>query len=198
MAVAHLRDIFIRAWRRSGDRFDIKGDEHGFDADFLELVDDLGFLLPSPGSVPIFRQRLDVRPLGFDPGFGVGIAVQVDDSQSLPSSFNFAPMRSVKSFFETLPKGDSGNSFISSKRSGSLCLAISSLIKKLTSSDRVSAVARRRITQAHMRSPSAGSGIGTQATFCTEGWVRMRFSISSALIFSPPRLIRSFLRPSTM
>jgi len=31
--------------------------------------------------------------------------------------------------------------------------------------------------------------------FCTAGCPRIRFSISSALIFSPPRLIRSFFAP---
>src|SRR5262245_31250184 len=86
MAIAHLCDVFVGARRRAGNRLDIESDEHRFYARSGEFLNDLGLAFPSPIAVPIFGQRLDIWPLRFDPGLGVGIAVQVDNSQSLPSS----------------------------------------------------------------------------------------------------------------
>src|SRR3990167_2643486 len=90
-------------------------------------------------------------------------------NQSLPSFLGFKAIFSVRSFFDTLPKGERGKSSMISKRSGNLCFAISSVVRNDTSCSRVKAAPRRRITQAHMRSPSVGSGIGTQAAFWTAG-----------------------------
>src|SRR5690349_11814088 len=101
-------------------------------------------------------------------------------------------------FFETLPNVDTGKSSTTSRRSGSLNLAISLPLRKSTSSGSSTFLPGLRTRQAHIFSPRFGSGTGTQATFCTAGCIRIRFSTSSQLIFSPPRLMRSFLRPSTM
>src|SRR4029079_8799597 len=101
-------------------------------------------------------------------------------------------------FFENLPNVDTGKSLTNSIRSGSLNLAISLPFRKSTSSGSSTFLPGFRTRQAHIFSPRLGSGTGTHATFCTAGCMRMRFSTSSQLIFSPPRLMRSFLRPSTM
>ena len=98
---------------------------------------------------------------------------------------------------DTLPNPDSGSESNTSRRSGSLNLAISKPARNVTSSSNDSEKPGRSTTQAHIRSPSTGSGYGTQATLSTAWLPRMRFSTSSALIFSPPRLIRSLTRPST-
>ncbi|SLJ83001.1 Uncharacterised protein [Mycobacteroides abscessus subsp. abscessus] len=49
---------------------------------------------------------------------------------------------------------------------------------------------------AQVFSPSRGSGMATTAAFATLGWRTSSSSTSSALIFSPPRLMRSLMRPS--
>jgi hypothetical protein len=54
----------------------------------------------------------------------------------------------------------------------------------------------RRMTKAQAFSPNTGSGMATRQADLTAGWRWMKFSTSSQLIFSPPRLIRSLRRPS--
>src|SRR5262249_39349897 len=106
---------------------------------------------------------------------------------------------SRRSFFEILPTAVVGKRSRTCSRSGSLNLAIRfSRKRKSLSSASVSVAPERSITHAHARSPRTSSETATTATFSTAGWLRIRFSTSSALIFSPPRLIRSFLRPSTI
>ncbi|ODU05745.1 MAG: hypothetical protein ABS81_06550 [Pseudonocardia sp. SCN 72-86] len=46
------------------------------------------------------------------------------------------------------------------------------------------------------RSPRCASGIATTAASAMSGWATSRVSTSSALIFSPPRLTMSLIRPS--
>src|SRR5437773_4464527 len=86
-------------------------------------------------------------------------------AQSLLFSLSLLAIRSVKSFLETLLNGESRKSSMISRRSGSLCLAISCSARKATRSGNASERPWRRIRHAHMRSPRTGSGIGTQATF---------------------------------
>src|SRR5687767_12583769 len=63
MIVAHPGDVLVGTRRRAGDRFDIKSDEHRLDTGLLELLDDFGFFLPCPSTVPILCQRFDVGAL---------------------------------------------------------------------------------------------------------------------------------------
>ena len=65
-------------------------------------------------------------------------------------------------------------------------------------SSKVSGSPGGQITKAQTRSTSTGSGIATQATLCTLGWVNRSSSISRALMLAPPRMIMSFLRPTTL
>src|SRR5262249_587969 len=176
-----------------------EGDEQGLDAGVGEILDDLVLGLRDPAPLPVLRQRLDVRTLSGDPLAGAGIAMQVDDSHGrcARSSPTFSATVSTSVFLETLPNVETGKSAMTSSPSRSLNPPISPPSTNATSSCNVSARPRRRITHAPIFSPSAGSGIATQATFCTAGCARIRFSISSALIFSPPRLMRSFFRPAT-
>ncbi len=51
-------------------------------------------------------------------------------------------------------------------------------------------------TNAHTCSPHFSSGMPTTATSPTAGWVNSRCSISRGKMFSPPRMIMSFRRPS--
>ena len=64
----------------------------------------------------------------------------------------------ARSFFETLPNPDSGSEPKNSSRSGSLNLAISKPSRNAASSSNVSEAPDRSTTQAHIRSPSTGSG----------------------------------------
>ena len=64
----------------AGDRFDVEGHQHRFDSGVLEFFDDLSFAFPSPSTIPRLGQRFDVGTLRLDPGFGVGITMQIDDS----------------------------------------------------------------------------------------------------------------------
>src|SRR5712691_6231906 len=197
MPLPHSMNVFIGARRRRDRRLEVERHQHRLDSRIGEIPDHL-FLLPGdPAAVPVLGERLDVGALAGDPLFGAGIAVQIDDSHAAFSRSSSAVTHSTSVFFETFPKADTGISGRTSSRSGSLNLAISLSMRKATSSLRARARPFFRITQAHIFSPISGSGIGMHAMFCTEGCERIRFSISSALIFSPPRLIRSFLRPST-
>ncbi len=50
-------------------------------------------------------------------------------------------------------------------------------------------------THAHAVSPRRSCGSGTSATSLMAGWVRRMFSISTTGMFSPPRMMMSFVRP---
>ena len=89
------------------------------DARVGEFLHHLVFLLPGPGAVPVFGQRLDIGALAFDPGLGVGIAVQIDDAHGYFFPI-LAETVSTITFFATLPNFDSGKSSMISSRSGSL------------------------------------------------------------------------------
>src|SRR5580704_7969233 len=203
MALLHGRHEIIRAWRSAHDRLEIKRDKNCFHAGAGEVVDYLFFALGCPRPIPILGQRVNIRLLARDPLFRIGITMNVDDShgnvfQGCCSTAIFREMISTNFVFETLPKFDSGNSGKISSRSGNLYLAISLPTRKVFNSLMLMAAPSRNRTQAHMRSPRAASGPAMQATSLTDGCKRMIFSISSALIFSPPRLMRSFFRPSTI
>src|SRR6266568_9443514 len=197
MPLPHSMNVFIGARRRRDRRLEVEHHQHRLDPRVGEVSDHLLLLPGDPAAVPVLGERLDVGALAGDPLFGAGIAVQIDDSHAAFSRSNFVVSHATSVFFETFPKADTGKSGKTSSRSGSLNFAISLSMRKATISLSVRAQPSFRITQAHIFSPRCGSGIGTQAIFCTEGCERIRFSISSALIFSPPRLMRSFLRPST-
>src|SRR6185295_17779566 len=112
------------------------------------------------------------------------------------SAANFSATISRSCRFRILPTGLTGNSFMISRRSGSLNDAIRWLRRNATNSSNPSAAPGFRITHAQAFSPNTGSGIATSTTDFTAGCAKMRFSTSSQLIFSPPRLIWSLRRPS--
>src|ERR1044071_3662878 len=60
IAITHRGDVFIRARRRAGNRFDIEGNEHRLHTGSFELLHHLRFALPRPGAIPIFCQCFDV------------------------------------------------------------------------------------------------------------------------------------------
>ena len=105
-------------------------------------------------------------------------------------------MTSRSSRRRTLPAGLSGNASTSSKRSGSLNFAMPRASRKSFSASKSSCAPGLGMTKAQAFSPNTRSGIATTQTFCTAGWATMWFSTSSVLTFSPPRLIRSLIRPS--
>ena len=80
VVVAHLGDVLIGAGRCARNGFNVKGHEYGLGPGLLELLYNLRLSLARPGAVPVFRQRFYIRPLRFDPGIRVGIAMKVDDS----------------------------------------------------------------------------------------------------------------------
>src|SRR5262249_47899769 len=199
MTFPHRVDVLVGARRRADRGLEIERDQAGLDPGVGELLHHLGLGLGHPGALPVLGQRLDVGALAVDPGLGSRVAVQIDDahvSQWLAASF--AATSSPRAFFDTLPKVETGKSGSTSSRSGSLNRAISLAARNAVSSGRVRCALPRRITQAHIFSPRVASGIGTQATFCTAGCIRIRFSTSSALLLSPPRLSRSFLRAPSL
>ncbi len=67
-------------------------------------------------------------------------------SQRMPSDLSCCVILSVRSFLDTLPNGDKGNSPTISRRSGSLCLAISWSSKNAASSCKVNDPPRRKTT----------------------------------------------------
>src|SRR5690606_38935529 len=96
----------------------------------------------------------------------------------------------------TLPAGLTGRRSTISRRSGSLNFAIRCASRNSASCGSVRAPPGCSTTNAHAFSPNTGSGIATTQQASTAGCLRIRFSISSLLIFSPPRLMRSLRRPS--
>src|SRR5579875_1058533 len=82
MAHLHLLDVLVAARRRTGRSLQIQRHQHRLDAGLLELRDHLVILLPGPLAIPVLGERLDVRPLAFNPGFSVGVAMQVDDTHA--------------------------------------------------------------------------------------------------------------------
>src|ERR1700682_785499 len=216
MPFLHRRHVIVRAGRRRDGCFEIERHQDRLYARIREILDNFFFHLRDPSPLPVLRQRIHVRWLARDPLLGVGVAMNVDDSHKTPRrklripAYAVGRPRSVRSaltleeiistsfFFETLPNADNGKSGRISRRSGSLYLAISFPSRKVFSSSKRRLLPSRNKAQAHIRSPRSGSGTAMQATFLTAGCERIRFSISSALIFSPPRLMRSFFRPSTI
>src|SRR5882724_10887038 len=201
--LAKAGDIIIGAGRRPDGGGEIERHETGLDAGRFEFGYHFGLRLGLPLALPIGGKRLHIGALTIDPLLRARISMEVDfphrhTRKVLERSCPRSAAISERRFLDTLPKLESGNSSTTSSRSGSLIFAISFPSRKWMSSSKESVDPDCRTRQAHMRSPSSTSGTGTQATFCTAGWERIRFSISSALIFSPPRLMRSFLRPSTI
>src|SRR5258706_672414 len=203
MPVAQPCNVIIGTGRRSDGVGKIERHETRLDAVCFQCGHRFAFRLGLPLALPIGGERIDIGALAIDPWLRAGIRVEVDLPHGhtravLGRAWARSAAHSDNFFFETLPKLESGNSSTTSRRSGSLILDISFPSRNRMSSSKESTAPGCSTMQAHMRSPSSASGTGTQATFCTLGWERIRFSISSALIFSPPRLIRSFLRPSTI
>ncbi|MCQ0016740.1 hypothetical protein LUX39_25795 [Actinomadura madurae] len=94
-----------------------------------------------------------------------------------------------------LTRGISGSTTI---RSGHLYFATSRRSKWARTSARSISRPSRVTTKAQARSPSRSSGIATRAASAIASWEPRRSSISSVLIFSPPRLIMFLTRPSTV
>lgn len=59
------------------------------------------------------------------------------------------------------------------------------------------AVPGRSVTAAQTRSPNVRSGTAMAATSATEGCAATSVSTAAALMFFPPRMMRSALRPAT-
>src|SRR5206468_12839553 len=63
-------------------------------AGVCEVLDDLVLVPGGPAAVPVFRQRLDIRPLAGDPFPGPGIAVQVNDPHCARSEEHTSELQS--------------------------------------------------------------------------------------------------------
>jgi len=181
-----MRDVFV------GDggvltSFRVECDQQGFDPGVREFADHLVLGLRGP---PRFQYLASASTKG--PGtrsfLGAGVAVQIDDSHAAFSRSSFAVTIST-SAFSTPCRKQTPEVRQDFEPLGSLNWR-SPVPEELDQLLKLRLRPFFGITQAHIFSPKCGSGIARRRCL-HRGVPEDQFSISSALIFSPPRLIRS-------